>query len=395
MTITRRNFITASIAAAAGGSAALAAFGQPANAPTQGAAVKPEPKPTVPKADKPLKVLFLGGTIFLGPHTVERLLARGHTVTLFNRGKSNPDLFPELEKLRGDRKNDLASLEAEVGKGRRWDVVIDTCAYVPKYMRASTELLKGAVDHYVMVASVNAYKSDAAPDQDENAPTWEEWPYEAEVTAENYGPMKRGCEIELGRLMPDRWASARPSLIVGPRDVSDRFSYWPLRCKRGGEILAPIGPDEPMFFIDVRDLAGLLVLMAEKRANGPVNALGAGGLKFGPVLSDCIAAAKDAGGPACTVAWAPLTFLNANKVQAWSDLPAWVPSAEPDYAGACRRIGKKSVDLGATFRPVRQTAADILTWWETLPEKRRAKVRSGLTAERETQLLTLLKTAKG
>ncbi|MFT3684537.1 MAG: hypothetical protein QM783_06340 [Phycisphaerales bacterium] len=370
-----------------------------AAASRQPAGDKPaQPKPTtklVAKAEKPLKILFLGGTVFLGPHTVEQLIARGHTVTLFNRGKSNPELFPDLEKLRGDRGTaksecNLSALETEIKKGRRWDAVIDTCAYVPKYMRMSTTLLKDAVDKYVMVASVNVYTSDAEPDQDESGPVHEKWPDDEAVSNENYGPMKRGCEVVLNELMPNRWASARPALIVGPRDPSDRFSYWPLRCMRGGEILAPVGPDEPCSFIDARDVGGLLVLLAEKNASGPFNALGSPGMTLGPVLNDCLAAAKEAGAPAGSLTWAPLGFLKRNSVQAWSDLPAWVPSADPDSAGAMKRVGMKSIELGARFRPVKESAADILKWWNKLPENRRAKVRAGLSSEREIELLKKL-----
>lgn len=396
MPLTRRTFLTSTLAAAAGAQAALAAIGQPANpAPKPDDKPKPDPKPSVPKADKPLKVLVLGGTVFLGPHTVERLIARGHTVTLFNRGKTFPELFPDVEKLRGDRgteKSDvnLKSLEAEIAKGRKWDAVIDTSAYVPKYMRASTTLLKDAVSHYVMVASINAYKSEAAPNQDENAPTWEKWPDEAPVTNESYGPMKRGCEVVLSELMPGRWASCRPSLIVGPRDWSSRFSYWPLRAMRGGEILAPVGPEEPCAFVDARDVANLLVLMAEKKAQGPVNALGAPGLTMGQVLAEVLTAAKAAGAPPSTLTWAPLKFITDNNVQAWSDLPAWVPSADPEYAGFASRSGAKSASLGATFRSVTESSADILKWWNTLPQARRDKPRPGLSPEREAELLKKL-----
>ncbi|MBY0307520.1 MAG: hypothetical protein K2Q09_02150 [Phycisphaerales bacterium] len=397
MPLSRRSFLTVSLTAAAGAHAALAAAGRAAqpegNAPPSHA---PGPTPSpIKKADKPLKVLFLGGTVFLGPHTVERLLVRGHTITLFNRGKSNPELFPDLEKLRGDRGTaksavNLSALEAEIKLGRRWDVVIDTCAYVPRFMRASTELLKTATDRYIMIASINVYTGDADLDQDESAPVHTKWPQEAAVTNQNYGPMKRGCEAVLEELMPGRWASARPALIVGPRDPSDRFSYWPVRSLRGGEILAPVGPEEPAQFIDARDLAALLVLMAEKNANGPFNAVGAPGRTLGPVLGDCLAAAKEAGGPAGSLTWAPLQFLTENQVQPWSDLPAWVPSADPESAGAMKRIGAKSSALGATFRPTKETAADILKWWASLPEIRRAKPRSGLSALREMELLKKL-----
>lgn len=389
MALDRRRFIQSSLALAAG--AAMSQRLWAACVP-QSPAAKPlawyEAGATKP-AEKSLKILFLGGTMFLGPHTVEHALARGHHVTLFNRGRTNPQLFPELEKLRGDRK--AGELDALRGD-REWDVAIDTCAYLPRAMRQSTELLKGRVGHYVVVSSVNAYSSDKEIGQDEAAPTHTKWPEEGPVTEEAYGPMKRGCEAVLEELMPGRSATVRPSLIIGPRDPSDRFTYWPLRCRRGGEFLAPVGPREPVQVIDARDLGRFLVRVCELKLAGAYNATGAAGVTFGPMLAACMegAAARAGTGPL----WAPWKFLKEQRVEPWTDLPVWIPSEDPEQAGLAMRSGSKAARAGFQARPLALTVRDTLAWWDSLPEARRAQVRSGLTADREAELLGALRATK-
>lgn len=359
-----------------------------------GTDAKPSTAPAVPKAEKSLSILVLGGTIFLGPAIVERLLARGHSVTLFNRGKSNPMLFPNLEKIRGDRTKDLSALKAEIDKGRKWDAVLDTSAYIPRAMRESTTLLAPAVDHYVLVATVNVYSDDSTPDQDENGPTHTQWPDDAEISNEQYGPMKRGCEVELEKIMPGRSCSVRPSLIAGPRDVSDRFSYWPVRALRGGDMLAPVSPMEKTQVVDVRDLAAFMVHLAETKQTGAYNTLGHDGLTMGEVIEASINAAKahgTTGDKQATVHWAPLDFLEANQVQPWAEIPAWVPDADGSPRGMMRRVGAKSRKAGFKSRPIEETCDGVLTWWKTLPEKRRESLRAGLKPDREADLLAKLK----
>jgi 2'-hydroxyisoflavone reductase len=377
----RRQFIQTSLATTAllAASRAFPQLGPPVSPPPY----KPAPDPTIKPADKPLKLLVLGGTIFLGPAIVEYALARGHTVTLFNRGKSNPHLFPELEKLRGDR----VAGKLDALKGRDFDAVIDTFAYVPQHQRQCVELLKDHCQHFTMVSTINVYADDATKDQDETAKLHDWTGTSTEVTGETYGPMKAACEKVMNELMPNRCALVRPSLIMGPRDGSDRFSYWPLRCQRGGDILAPVSPDEPVQVIDSRDLGAFCVTCAENKLTGPYNALGAMGLTMGKVLQECIEAAQPKA-PA-NIIWADLEFLAANNVQPWSDLPAWVPSQEPSMAGLPTRKGQRALGAGLKCRPIKQTALDIFTWWKSLPESRRSKVRAGLTPEREAELIKL------
>jgi 2'-hydroxyisoflavone reductase len=373
--------------------AALQAATGPAPAPTP----TPAPAPPIAKADKSLSILVLGGTIFLGPHIVEHLRARGHSITLFNRGKSNPTIFPELESLRGDRLGDLSALQREVDKGRKWDCVLDTSAYVPLHTRRAAELLKPAIGGYVLVSTVNVYTDDDTPNQDESGPTHQRWPDDAPISNEQYGPMKRGCEVELLKVLPNA-AVVRPSLIAGPRDVTDRFSYWPIRAMlsgvddRGSEILAPVGPEALTQVVDARDLAAFMVHLAETRQSGTFNTLGVRGLTMGQVLAASIAsaAAPPINAAPSTVRWVPWDDLAANGVSMWQDLPAFIPDVPGAPRGMLRRIGTKADAAGFTPRPIAETCRDIQAWWLTLPEKRRARLRAGLSAEKERQVLAAI-----
>ena len=198
-----------------------------------------------------MKLLILGGTVFLGRHLVEAAQARGHQLTLFNRGQHNPELFAGVEKLRGDRSGDLSAL-----RGRRWDAVIDTCGYIPRIVRASAELLADAVDHYTFVSSLSVYADTSRPGIDESAPVGQLADETVEdITGETYGPLKALCEQAAGRALPGRVLTVRPGLIVGPHDPTDRFTYWPVRVARGGALLAPGRPERRVAFVDVRDLA--------------------------------------------------------------------------------------------------------------------------------------------
>jgi 2'-hydroxyisoflavone reductase len=388
----RRQVLTLAGAAAAGLALhAAPGFGslraQPAAAPEGG--------PAIAKADKSLSILVLGGTIFLGPHIVEHLRARGHSITLFNRGKSNPTIFPELESLRGDRLGDLSVLQREVDKGRKWDCVLDTSAYVPLHTRRAAEMLKPAIGGYVLVSTVNVYRDDDTPDQDESGPTHEQWPDDAPISNEQYGPMKRGCEVELLKILPDA-AVVRPSLIAGPRDVTDRFSYWPIRATlsgkddRGSEILAPVGPEALTQVVDARDLAAFMVHLAETRQGGTFNTLGLRGLTMGQVLKASIASATRAGAAPSTIRWVAWDELAANDVSMWQDLPAFIPDVPGAPRGMLRRIGTRAEAAGFKARPIAETCRDIQVWWGTLPEKRRARLRAGLSAEKERQVLAAI-----
>ena len=260
----------------------------------------------VKPAATPLKLLVLGGTAFLGPHAVEYALARGHEVTLFNRGKTNPHLFPKLEKLRGDRNDNLKALEEQVGKGRTWDGVLDTSGYFPRQMDLSCTVLKSAVERYLFIATINVYKSDENRGEDETG----ELNYDTveggdEKDLRNYGPYKAQCERRAAELLPGKSLSVRPALIAGPRDPSDRFTYWPVRMSlaKGDrvKVLAPLPKEQPVQYIDARDLARFCITLLENKATGAFNGIGpASPISMGELLAACAMAA----GTAPEMVWA-------------------------------------------------------------------------------------------
>jgi len=356
---TRRGFLKSALAAAS--LAHLSAFGEAG------------------KNDRKLDILILGGTGFLGPHTIRAALARGHRMTLFNRGKTNPHLFPELEKLIGDRDGDLLAL-----KGRRWDAVIDTSGYVPRLVRDSAALLAPSCDHYMFVSSVSVYESFAEPGMDEDAPlgTLENEGVE-EVTSETYGPLKVQCERAATEAMAGRATIIRPGLIVGPGDPTDRFTYWPVRVAAGGEVLAPGEPNGPLQVIDVRDLASWMVRCLEERALGTYNAISpAGALSMGNMMIAC----REASGSEARFTWVEADFLEQQGVAAWSELPAWLPP-RGDYAGFGQISVERATARGLSHRDLRVTIRDTLEWWESLPDERRSKMKAGLSREREREVL--------
>jgi 2'-hydroxyisoflavone reductase len=331
-----------------------------------------------------MDLLILGGTIFLGRHLVEAALARGHAVTLFNRGQHNADLFPSVEKLRGDRNGDLGALA-----GRRWDAVIDTCGYVPRVARASAELLAGAVDHYTFISSISVYPSLPEPGMDESAPigTLSDESVEAdgplpEVTGETYGPLKALCEQAAEAAMPGRVLNVRPGLIIGPHDPTDRFTYWPRRIARGGEVLAPGSPEGAVQVIDARDLAEWTVRMVEGGKTGVYNATGPENpLTMRSVLETCRAVS----GSDATLTWVDEEFLLNAGVAPWTELPLWVPAREESMAGFSAVNCGKAIAAGLTFRPLADIVRDTLAWDATRPADR--EMRAGLKPEREAEVL--------
>ena len=238
-------------------------------------------------AREPLKILVLGGTGLIGPPMVRYAVARGHEITLFNRGKTNSHLFPDLEKLRGDRDGNLAALEEAVAAGRRWDAVIDNTASIPRWVAASAGLLKDAADYYLYTSSISAYADSSTPGADETAPVGTISPEDEaavkttkDITGENYGPLKARCEAEARMAFTDeRTCVVRPGLIVGPGDYSDRFTYWPVRIYRGGEVMAPGDPTDPVQFIDARDLGEWYIRLVEHGTTGIFNGGGNWGTK--------------------------------------------------------------------------------------------------------------------
>lgn len=328
-----------------------------------------------------MKILIIGGTRFLGRHLVDSALARGHEVTLFNRGKSNPDLFLNIETILGDREHDLEKLS-----GREWDAGIDTCGYFPRIVRLSAQSLEKSVGRYVFISSISVYASFSKIGIDENDPVGkiEDETFE-EITGESYGPLKALCEKAVQEIYQDRALIIRPGLIVGPNDPTDRFTYWPVRVARGGEVLAPQEPDVPIQIVDVRDLAEFIIKLIEENASGVYNATGPDyELTFGKLLE----VSKQVSNSDAQFKWASVEFLNQNQVQAWSDMPVWVPDTEED-AGFSRIDVSKVIDAGLTFRPLEETVRDTLDWANTRPPDH--QWRAGLLEEREAQILEALK----
>lgn len=333
----------------------------------------------------PKRILILGGTMFLGPELVEAARARGHTLTLFNRGKTNPQLFPDVEKLHGDRKSDLTAL-----RGRTWDAVIDTSAHVPKVVKASAELLRDAVKTYVYVSSISVYAEPMPKDgPDEDAALAVLTKETDEVTNETYGAQKALSEKAAAAVFQGRTLAIRPGLIVGPNDPSDRFTYWPARFGEGGDVMAPGAPTDPAQLIDVRDLAAWTIAMIERGDVGTFNAVGPHpGMGMGQMLEACRRAAA---APA-TVTWVDAPFLEAQKVGAWMDMPVWVGTG--DDAALARTKIARAVQKGLAFRPLEDTARDTLAWWRSLPAERRAKTKAGLARAREAEVLAAFRAQK-
>jgi 2'-hydroxyisoflavone reductase len=361
MTVSRRGLIQ--------GAAALGSLWALGCASTKGGGGAPARK----------KILILGGTGFLGPALVELAQPRGHTLTLFNRGKTQPHLFPDVEKLQGDRDGNLKALE-----GRKWDAVIDTSGYVPRVVRASAELLAPNVGQYLFVSSISVYKDMARPGTDEDAPVATVEDEKTEDVSQHYGALKALSEKAAQTAMPGRATIVRPGLIVGPGDPTDRFSYWPVRVARGGEVLAPGDGEDPVQFIDVKDLAAFMLGLVEGQVTGVFNATGpANTLTMRGLLEAC----KQANGGDATFTWASTPFLEEQKVRPWSDMPVWIPRSDAEAGGMGRVSNARALARGLTFRPTVDTARDTLAWFKTQPPERQEKMRSGLKPEREREVL--------
>lgn len=374
MTIDRRSFLIGSLASAA--AAACSNGGNKRPTPTTTAA--PQPQPAAPPAKK--TILILGGTGFLGPHIVRTALERGHTVTLFNRGKTQPHLFPEVEKLQGDRDGKLDAL-----KGRKWDAVIDPSGYVPRIVKMSAELLAPNTQHYLFISSVSVYKDGMPAGADETAPlnTIADPTNEDYKNPMNYGALKALSEQAAEAAMPGRVANVRPGLIIGPGDPTGRFTHWPARCAEGGEVLAPGNGTTPVQYIDGRDLGAWLVHLVEQKTTGTFNALGPDKrVTMKDVLEQCNAAS----GNKAKLTWVDWEFLKKHEVGPWMEMPMWVPLEEDPGFGQASNA--RAVKAGLTFRPLVETAKDTLAWLETLPEDKKARFRSsGIKLDKEQKIL--------
>ena len=340
---------------------------------------------TVPR---PLRILILGGTGFTGPAQIRYALSRGHKVTVFNRGKTHPGELPDgIEQLIGDRNGQLDAL-----KGRKWDVVIDNPTMLPKWVNDAAEILQVNVERYIFISTISVYGNVAKPGTDETAPVAKYDGADAmketrdTVVASKfalYGPLKALSEKEVERWFPGKALIIRPGLIVGPGDETDRFSYWPVRIDRGGEVLAPGDPGDPVQFIDARDLAEWTIRMAEQGATGVYNATGPGQrLTIGEMLNGI----KSALGSDVKFTWVPANFLEAQKVAPWSDMPVWEPPTGED-GGMGRISTQRALETGLTFRPLAETARDTLAWFKRQPKERQEKLKAGLTPEREAEVL--------
>jgi len=336
-----------------------------------------------PPAPKKQTVLILGGTGFIGPHIVRALVARGHTVTLFNRGKTHAELFPELEKLRGDRDGKLDAL-----RGRQWDAVIDPSGFVPRIVKMSAELLAPNVGHYVFISTISVYKTLDKPGLDETAPLETIDDPTNEDVKKNYGALKALSEQAAEKAMPGRVASVRPGLIIGPGDPTGRFTHWPWRLAQGGEVLAPGDGSTQVQYIDARDLAAWLAVLVERRTMGTYNALGPA---QPTTMKQVVDACNAAGGNQATVTWVDASFLDKQEVHGWSDMPLWIDPVG-EMAGFGQQSNARAVAAGLTFRPILDTAKDTLVWLATLPQDVRTKVASsGISADREQKVLAAWK----
>ena len=365
MTGSRRDFIKATaLAAAAAGLPGVAAASE---------------KQAGGGDSRPLDILILGGTGFIGPHMVREALRRGHSVTLFNRGRTNNALFPDLETIKGDRDNGLDGL-----RGRRWDAVIDNSGYVPRHVQDSARLLAPNCDRYVYISTISVYADIvSATDEDSPLATIADETIE-EITGETYGPLKALCEKRAAaEIDAERLAILRPTYICGPGDHTDRFSYWPIRTRRGGEMLWPGTPDDSLQIVDVRDLANFTIDCIDRDISGIYNTVNEPGVyTMGKLLEDCRAVtATDV-----DAIWVAEDFVKAQGLNPGAQLPIWQGKDNAFGVSAARAAA-----AGMHMRPERETARDLLAWWDTLSEERRANLKTGPSAEKEAEVVAAWK----
>ena len=346
----------------------------------------------VQRAPGPLRILILGGTGFIGPHQVRHAVARGHKVTLFNRGRTNPGLFKGIDGI-DERIGDRAPTPGNYGalSTGEWDVVIDNPTTRPRWVREAAAAVKGRAAHYVFISTISAYAANDTPGADESAalattttPDIEDGPAFPPL----YGPLKALSEREAQRAFPGAATIIRPGLIVGVGDTSDRFTYWPVRIARGGEVLAPPAVD-PVQLIDARDLGEWVIRCCERKTYGVFNATGPA-TRF--TVKEMLEGTRAALGARATFTHVTNAFLETQQppVNGWSDLPVWVPP-EGDVAGFTQRSIARALAGGLTFRPFADTVKATLAFYEQQTEERKAQLRAGLGADREAKLLTAWK----
>jgi 2'-hydroxyisoflavone reductase len=381
MSLDRRAFLKTS--AVLGGAAGL---GLPAIAGAFSAdgvrvsAYRPETGTAQPK---PLRILILGGTGSIGPYQVQYALDRQHQVTLFNRGQTNKELFPNVPRLIGDRN---APGGHDALKAGTWDVVIDNPTRNPNWVRGAGAALGGRVGQYVFVSTISVFSDYSKPGMDENGPlhapgapaVW------ASNDGANYGPNKVQCEIDAkAQFGEDKVTIVRPGLIVGPGDLSDRFSYWPVRIDKGGEILAPGTPSDPVQYIDVHDLSEWIVRCGEHHTLGTFNATGP---KSPTNIAEMLYGIKAVTTSDARFTFVPAEFLREQQVRAWSEMPVWQPAMGPTL-GFMQVNCQKAYAAGLTFRPLADTAKATLDWYKTRPAADQEKARAGIAPEKEQAVL--------
>ncbi len=326
-----------------------------------------------------MRVLILGGTKFLGRWLVSELLQRGHEITLFNRGLTNPQLFPQVIQIHGDRTTELTALA-----NGHWDAVVDTSGYAPSVVRRSANMLSQAVERYVFISTLSVYADFSLTGVDEESALaiLAAGQTSEEVNGETYGPLKARCEQAVQQALPGRVLVVRPGLIVGPYDPSDRFTYWPHRVAQGGEVLAPGQRDRLIQFIDVRDLVAWIAQMLENGQIGVYNATGPSTpLTMQTLLDTC----KSVSGSDATFTWVSEDFLRRENVGEWLELPLWLAETDPANRGFFGVDISKATAMGLRFRPLADTVRATLEWDKTTEADR--EWRAGLTPERETDLL--------
>ena len=331
-----------------------------------------------------LDILILGGTGFIGPHMVREALRRGHNVTLFNRGRTNSALFPDLETIIGDRDGGLDGL-----KGRSWDAVIDNSGYVPRHVQDSARLLANRVERYLYVSTVSVYADFSIHNTEDSALATIADETVEEVTGETYGALKALCEKRVtAEYAAEAVTIVRPTYIAGPGDHTDRFSYWPIRTRKGGEMIWPGTPNDAIQVVDVRDLAIFVIDCLDQDRSGTYNMVNpAGAYTMGDLLEDSQAITATQVDPI----WISEGFAYENELIGGRALPVWHAQTGANAAPGSFS-GERARQAGFHSRPERETARDLLAWWDTLPAERRAQIRAGIEAEREAELIAKWKT---
>jgi 2'-hydroxyisoflavone reductase len=391
MATSRRNFLkwTAATGGALGLGLPRVGFG---HAPDAAAS----PRRSIEKAKAPLSILILGGTGFTGPEQVEYAIERGHKVTLFNRNRTRPDFFKgKVDQLLGDLNDNVESL-----KGKQFDVVIDNPTTFPAWVRNVAQHLKGNTKHYIFISTESVYATNDKPGADETEPTMalpadvDPYTIVRENAGRYYGALKAFSEREVEKHYPGMTTIIRPGLIVGPLDRSDRFTYWPVRIDKGGEVLAPNTPNDPTQYIDSRDIAEWTIRMAENREFGTYNAVGpAKPTNMGELLYG-IKAVTTAG---AQFTWVPSAFLREKEVRNWRHMPVWIDPV-PASVGFLQRSNARALAKGLTFRPLAVTAKDTLDWHKTRPEAERKAMDdgavAGISAQKEAEVLAAWKASQ-